>query len=45
MIMQAIHRAAYNAAQEYGLPDNYVAGANIAGFAKVANSMLAQGLV
>lgn len=45
MIMQAIHRAAYSAAQEYGLKDNYVAGANIAGFVKVANAMLDQGLV
>ena len=33
------------AAKEYDMPGNYVAGANIAGFVKVADSMLAQGLV
>ncbi|MFC1806809.1 NADP-specific glutamate dehydrogenase [Candidatus Omnitrophota bacterium] len=44
-IMQAIHSAAKNAAEEYGDPDNYVLGANIAGFIKVADSMLDQGVV
>ena len=33
------------AAKEYGMPDNYVAGANIAGFLKVADAMEAQGVV
>ena len=33
------------AAKEYGMPGNYVAGANIAGFLKVANAMQAQGIV
>ncbi|MBX3011340.1 MAG: NADP-specific glutamate dehydrogenase [Caldilineaceae bacterium] len=44
-IMHAIHQAAYEAATEYGMPGNYVAGANIAGFVKVADAMLEQGLV
>ena len=33
-----------NAAKEYGMAGNYVAGANIAGFLKVADAMLAQGI-
>jgi len=44
-IMQSIHKAAYSAAEEYGMKGNYVVGANIAGFIKVADSMLDQGLV
>ena len=44
-IMKAIHKSAYDAAKEYGFPGNYVVGANIAGFKKVANSMIEQGLV
>ena len=32
-----------DAAERYGAPGNYVVGANIAGFEKVANAMLAQG--
>ena len=44
-IMEAIHTQASNAAAEYGLPGNYVAGANIAGFVKVADAMIDQGLV
>ena len=44
-IMRAIHEQAYNAAVEYGKPGNYVMGANIAGFVKVADAMLDQGLV
>ena len=44
-IMQSIHKAAKDAADEYGKPGNYVLGANIAGFIKVANSMLDQGIV
>jgi len=44
-IMQSIHKAAYDAANEYGKIGNYVVGANIAGFVKVADSMLDQGVV
>ena len=44
-IMAAIHRQCFDAAQEYGKPGNYVAGANIAGFVKVADTMLDQGLI
>jgi glutamate dehydrogenase (NADP+) len=44
-IMKAIHDAAWAAAEEYGTPGNYVNGANIAGFVKVADSMIEQGLV
>lgn len=44
-IMKSIHSAAYEAAKEYGFPGNYVVGANIAGFKKVAGSMIEQGLV
>jgi glutamate dehydrogenase (NADP+) len=43
-IMQAIHANARAAATEYGQPDNYVMGANIAGFVKVADAMIDQGL-
>jgi glutamate dehydrogenase (NADP+) len=44
-IMVAIHRSAYETAKEYGHPGNYVVGANIAGFLKVANAMVDQGVV
>ncbi len=44
-IMQSIHDAAYQASQEYGDEGNLVMGANIAGFQKVADAMLEQGLV
>ncbi len=44
-IMQNIHHTCMSAAQEYGVPGNYVNGANIAGFVKVADSMMDQGLV
>ncbi len=44
-IMKAIHKAAYETAKEFGVDGNYVAGANIAGFIKVADSMLDQGVV
>jgi glutamate dehydrogenase (NADP+) len=43
--MQSIHRNCYETAKEYGYPGNYVVGANIAGFVKVADAMLYQGLV
>jgi len=44
-IMHSIHHACMEAAQEYGTPGNYVNGANIAGFVKVADSMMDQGIV
>ncbi|OGR78804.1 MAG: hypothetical protein A2X38_04480 [Elusimicrobia bacterium GWC2_61_25] len=44
-IMINIHNACVTAAKEAGIPGNYVAGANIAGFKKVAEAMMAQGLV
>ena len=44
-IMKDIHKAALDASEKYSTKGNYVDGANIAGFVKVANSMLAQGLV
>jgi glutamate dehydrogenase (NADP+) len=44
-IMKAIHKQAKDTAEEYGTPGNYVNGANIAGFVKVANAMLDQGIV
>ncbi len=43
-IMKAIHDNAWNAAEKYGHKGNYVMGANIAGFTKVADAMLAQGI-
>lgn len=44
-IMRDIHRTVYETAEEYGAPGNYVLGANIAGFLRVADAMLAFGLV
>jgi glutamate dehydrogenase (NADP+) len=44
-IMIAIHNNCRATAEEYDVPGNYVHGANIAGFRKVANAMLAQGIV
>jgi glutamate dehydrogenase (NADP+) len=44
-IMVSIHHSAFETAKEYGKPGNYVVGANIAGFVKVADAMLDQGLV
>ena len=43
-IMKNIYSASLNAAERYGMPGDLVAGANIAGFEKVANAMLAQGV-
>ena len=43
-IMKAIHDNAWEAAAKYGKKGNYVAGANIAGFTKVADAMVAQGV-
>jgi glutamate dehydrogenase (NADP+) len=44
-IMIAIHENSFHTAEKYGMPGNLVFGANIAGFVKVADSMLDQGLV
>jgi glutamate dehydrogenase (NADP+) len=44
-IMRNIHRTCLDTAQRYGVPGNYVIGANIAGFLKVADAMMDQGLV
>ncbi|HEU4529275.1 MAG TPA: NADP-specific glutamate dehydrogenase [Actinomycetota bacterium] len=44
-IMKAIHKQAKDTAEQYGTPGNYVNGANIAGFVKVADAMLDQGVV
>lgn len=44
-IMKNIYTKSCEAAKEYGVEGNLVAGANIAGFIKVADAMLAQGVV
>ena len=45
LIMKTIHSTCVDAAEQYGQPGNYEAGANIAGFVKVVDAMLDQGLV
>jgi glutamate dehydrogenase (NADP+) len=45
MIMHSIHKTCLDAAEQYGTPGNYVNGANIAGFVKVADAMIDQGIV
>ena len=44
-IMKAIHKTCRTTAERFGTPGNYVNGANIGGFLKVANAMLDQGVV
>jgi glutamate dehydrogenase (NADP+) len=44
-IMRDIHKACLDASAAYGNPGDYLMGANIAGFIKVANAMLAYGIV
>jgi glutamate dehydrogenase (NADP+) len=44
-IMKNIFQKSAEAAETYGMPGNYIAGANIAGFLKVAEAMMAQGAV
>ncbi len=44
-IMRDVHDAAFHAAEKYGRPGDYVAGANSAGFERVAHAMLAQGVI
>jgi glutamate dehydrogenase (NADP+) len=45
MIMKNIHRSCIEAGERFGTPGNYVNGANIAGFLKVADAMMDQGVV
>jgi glutamate dehydrogenase (NADP+) len=45
IIMKSIHKTCVTTAEQFGTPGNYVNGANIGGFLKVANAMLDQGLV
>ncbi len=45
IIMKSIHKNCYDTAEAYGKKGDYVTGANIAGFTKVANAMLAYGVV
>jgi glutamate dehydrogenase (NADP+) len=45
LIMKSIHKAAMDAAAQFGHPGNYVVGANIAGFLKVVDAMMDQGVV
>ncbi len=44
-IMDSIHKTCLETAERYGSPGNYMVGANIAGFVKVVNAMLDQGVV
>ena len=44
-VIRDIHERCLSTADEYGMPGNYVAGANIAGFTRVADAMLAFGVV
>ncbi len=44
-IMRNIHRTCFETAERYGRPGDYVVGANIAGFERVADAMLVQGLI
>lgn len=44
-IMKSIHRECVDASEDYGMPGNYVVGANIAGFVKIVNAMMDQGVV
>ncbi len=44
-IMRNIHQSCYETAEEYGTPGNYVNGANITGFIRVARAMVAMGVI
>ncbi len=44
-IMKNIHKNCYDTAERFGTPGNYMNGANIAGFLKIADAMIDQGLV
>ena len=43
--MQGIHRSCWHTAEELGARSNYIVGANVAGFLRVAKAMIAQGLI
>jgi len=45
LIMKNIHKSCVEASTRFGTPGNYVNGANIAGFLKVADAMMDQGIV
>jgi glutamate dehydrogenase (NADP+) len=45
LIMKSIHEVCVGTAERFGVKGNYVVGANIAGFLKVADSMIDQGVV
>ncbi|MEK7671907.1 MAG: NADP-specific glutamate dehydrogenase [Bacteroidota bacterium] len=45
LIMQSIHKTCFDVAERFGTPGNYVNGANIGGFLKVADAMMDQGVV
>jgi glutamate dehydrogenase (NADP+) len=45
IIMKSIHQACTQTSDRFGTPGNYVNGANIAGFLKVADAMIDQGVV
>jgi glutamate dehydrogenase (NADP+) len=45
IIMKSIHKTCVDVAEKYGTPGNYVNGANIGGFIKVADAMIDQGIV
>ena len=45
MIMKSIHKTCVDVAERFGTPGNYVNGANIGGFLKVADAMMDQGVV
>ena len=44
-IMESVHDRCAATAEEYGVPGDYVSGANIAGFTQVADAMIAQGVI
>jgi len=44
-IMRGIHDTCVETAETYGSPGNYVVGANLAGYIKVADAMVAQGVI
>jgi glutamate dehydrogenase (NADP+) len=45
LIVASIHAATRSAATEYGHPDDYVVGANVAGFSRVADAMFDEGVI
>jgi glutamate dehydrogenase (NADP+) len=45
MIMKSIHKTCVEASEQAGKPGNYVVGANVAGFLKVVDAMIDQGVV